>query len=70
MRILTDKECKRLLSAAATITGTVGPLEQRISALEAAAAGQPATAPYSALAARVAKLERVIAALVAAGSAA
>jgi hypothetical protein len=69
MRILTDKECKRLLAAAATITGTVGPLEARIAALEAAAAGQPATAPDSALAARVAKLERMIAAFVAAGAA-
>jgi hypothetical protein len=69
MRILTDKETRRLLAAADRITGTVGPLEQRISALEAAAAGQPATAPDSGLDRRVARLEKMIAAFVAAGAA-
>jgi hypothetical protein len=66
MRILTDKEIRRLLAAADAITNTVAPLEARIAALEAAS-GKPAPAADTTLAARVARLERIAAAIAAAG---
>jgi hypothetical protein len=69
MRILTDKETRRLLAAADAITNTVAPLERRIAALEAAAGQPAATATEPSLAARVARLEKIEAAARAAGAA-
>ena len=69
MRILTDKEAKRLLDAAAKITAVVEPLAARIAQLEAqiaAMGGQPAEA--APLEARIARLERVEGAARAAGA--
>jgi hypothetical protein len=68
MRILTDKEIRRLLAAADAITNTVAPLETRIARLEASA-GQPAPAADATLAGRVSRLERIAAAIAAAGAA-
>jgi hypothetical protein len=58
MRVLSDKEMQKLVAAADKIVRVVEPLERRIAALEAAA-GQPAPAADTTLAARVARLERV-----------
>jgi hypothetical protein len=68
MRVLTNAEMQKLIAAADKIVSVVGPLEARIAALEAAA-GQPAPAADTTLAARVSRLEKIEAAARAAGAA-
>jgi outer membrane murein-binding lipoprotein Lpp len=70
MRLLTDKEARRLLDAAAKISAVVEPLEARIAQLEvqiAAIGGQPSP-QVAPLEARIARLERVEGAARAAGA--
>ena len=72
MRVLTDKEARRLLDAAAKITGLIEPLEARIAALEASAnasIGALAHEQGTNLEARIARLERIESATRAAGAA-
>ena len=70
MRILTDKEAKRLLAAADKITSLVEPLERRIAALEAAAGSSAqGSQQFFGLQDRVARLEKIESAARAAGAA-
>jgi hypothetical protein len=67
MRVLTDKQMRRLIAAADAITNTVAPLEARIAALEKSVRTLNPAAADTTLAARVARLEKIEAAARAAG---